>query len=68
MSFICGLSPQYFNINPRGWSGGIWSPPPFDPPSGSTSWEDLLPISQDHVLTLQFHLKSLVLPETTGLR
>ena len=32
MSFVHGLSPRYFNINPRGWSGGIWSPPPFDSP------------------------------------
>ena len=42
LSFVHG----YFNINPKGWSGGIASPPPFDPPSGGTDREDLLPVSQ----------------------
>lgn len=31
------------------------APPPFDPPSGATRREDLLPVSQDRVLIPRFH-------------
>ena len=62
LSFIHGLSPQYFNINPRGLSGGIWfPPPPGDPPSGGVGWEDLLPIC------LGLCSDSLVSPEIASL-